>query len=122
MFTSVAAWRREVRRVSTMLDYLGQGPILGIMLLTIIGSWLWIGIATIDGMITAPQALAVLSTLAGLALLAATGVHSRLGHSVIVTAMLRPIVTWMLYRTHDAAADLSQRPEQVHRGHRPALL
>ena len=103
MFTNVAAWRREVRRVSTMLDYLGQGPILGIMLLTIVGSWLWVGIATIDGMITAPQALGVLSAIAGLALLAATGVHSRLGHAVIVTAMLHTIVAWMLYCTRDAA-------------------
>lgn len=102
MFTDAFAWRRELRRVSTMLDYLGQGPILGIMLLTIVGSWLWIGIAVIDSVITAPQALAVLSALAGLVLLAASGVRHRLGHAVIVTVMLHITVAWMQYCTHDA--------------------
>jgi signal transduction histidine kinase len=95
--------RRELRRVSTMLDYLGLGPIFGILLLTVIGSWLWTGVAVIDGSITAPQALVLLSVLASLVLLAALGVRHRLGHALIVTIMLHVTVAWMQCCTHDAA-------------------
>lgn len=103
MFTDATVWRREIRRVSSMLDYLGQGPILGVMLLTIIGSWLWVGVAVVDGTIRAQQALVVLTTVACLALLAASRVRSRLGHAIIVTVMLHATVAWMLYCTGDSA-------------------
>jgi len=103
MSTDASVWQREMRRIGTLLDYLGQGPLVATMLLTVVGSWLWIGVSVIEGSLSAAQALALLSVLGGLTLLAASVVHSRLGHAIIVTAMLLITVAWMQYCTRDAA-------------------
>ncbi|NLF29242.1 MAG: hypothetical protein GX592_15225, partial [Clostridiales bacterium] len=102
MFTDSFSWRHEIRRINTLLEYLGQGPIVGILLLAISGALVWIGITVTDGAITPLQALGLLAIIVALGLMAASSVRTPLGHAAVVTAILHVTVGWMQFCLRDA--------------------